>query len=56
MNILGWTMFIISNVIVLGLVSYCFYQVLTIPKEHMHSPLDIDTKDLNDTDEEENGL
>lgn len=48
MQPLGWLIFIVSNTIVIALVVFCFYRVLTIPKEHMHAPLDIDTKDLHD--------
>ncbi|MGC9328207.1 MAG: hypothetical protein ACP5I1_11275 [Candidatus Hinthialibacter sp.] len=49
MQPLGWVIFIVSNVIVITLVVYCFYRVFTIPKEHMRAPLEIDTHD-----EEEN--
>lgn len=57
MNAYGWAMFIISNVVVLVLTGYCFYHVITLPKEHMHAPLDIDTHDLDSTGEdEEDGL
>ncbi len=52
MTALGWLIFIASNTLVIGLVTYCFYRVFSIPQEHMHSPLDIDTKDLNDEEEE----
>ena len=40
---LGLLLFILSNVVVLSLTGFCFYRVLTLPKEHMHSPIDIDT-------------
>lgn len=53
MTALGWVIFIFSNSVVLGLTTFCFYRVLTIPQEHMRSPLDIDTKDTDDEDEEE---
>ncbi len=59
MEPLGWIIFIVSNVIVLSLTGFCFYRVLAIPREHIHSPLDIDTKDLSaeELDEEnQNGL
>ncbi len=34
---------------VVSLITFCFYRVLSKPSaaEHMHAPLDIDTKDLN---------
>ncbi|MBD3267518.1 hypothetical protein GF373_12695 [bacterium] len=53
MEPLGWLIFIVSNLFVIGLVSFCFYRVLSLSEEHMHSPLDIDTKDLNENGEEE---
>jgi hypothetical protein len=52
MNIYGWIIFLISNIVVITLITFCFYQVLTIPQEHMHSPLNIDTHDLEDEDED----
>ena len=51
MNAFGWTIFIASNVVVLSLVICCFVRVLR-SGEHMHAPLDIDTHDLDDSDEE----
>ncbi len=51
MNIYGWILFIVSNVLVVSLAGYCFYNVLVIPTEHMHSPLDIDTRDLDEDKE-----
>jgi hypothetical protein len=51
MNIYGWILFIVSNFLVVSLACYCFYNVLVIPKEHMHSPLDIDTRDLDEDNE-----
>ncbi len=54
MTPLGWLIFILSNGFVILLVVYCFYRVLSLPQEHMHSPLDIDTKDLNDDENEDN--
>jgi len=53
MEPLGWVIFITSNVLVVGLTAYCFYRVLTIPREHMHAPLDIDTHDLDNGEENE---
>lgn len=47
MKPLGWVMMIGSIGFVLTLLSYCFYRVLSTPKttEHMHAPLEIDTRD-----------
>ncbi len=58
MQPIGWIIFIVSNAVILTLVTFCFYRVLTIPKEHMHAPLDIDTHDLEETpdDEEEEDI
>jgi len=35
---------------VLALAAFCLYRVLTTPKstEHMHAPLDIDTRDTQE--------
>lgn len=44
----GWIILIFSFSIVIGLNVFCFYRVLTLPKEHMHAPLEIDTQDLAD--------
>ena len=41
----GMDYFLFSNILVIALTGFCFYRVFTIPKEHMHAPLDIDTKD-----------
>ncbi|MBN2327843.1 MAG: hypothetical protein JXR73_11875 [Candidatus Omnitrophica bacterium] len=48
---IGWILFIVSNAIVISLVVFCFYRVFTIPKEHMHAPLDIDTHDMEEVQE-----
>ena len=47
MNTAGWIFMISSLVFVIGLVVFCFYRVFKAPQstEHMHAPLDIDTKD-----------
>ncbi len=50
MNIYGWIMFIVANAAVISLLVFCFSKVFSLEQEHMHSTLDIDTKD---TDEEE---
>lgn len=43
----GWVFMLCSVGFVLGLMLYCFRRVLTRPAaaEHMHAPLDIDTRD-----------
>lgn len=43
----GWIMMILSITAVTSLVTFCYYKVLTKPQstEHMHAPIDIDTKD-----------
>ena len=49
----GWAMMLVSISVVLGLVSYCLYRVLTLPPvemEDLHGPLDIDTRDRQDAD------
>jgi len=45
MTTLGWVFMLVSNTFVWGLVSWCFYKVLSTPSatEHMESTLDIDT-------------
>jgi hypothetical protein len=53
MEPLGWIIFIVSNAFVIGLVVFCFYRVLSLTEEHMHSPLDIDTRDKNEDKEED---
>jgi hypothetical protein len=49
MNAFGWTFMLLSNSFVLTLVSWCFFKVLTTPTavDNIHSPVDIDTRDLN---------
>ena len=49
MNAIGLFMMVLSYGVVLSLVVFCFYRVLTTPDvvEHEHAPLDIDTGDLN---------
>lgn len=43
----GWFVMLTSCGIVLGLVIFCYYRILTSPDtmNHMHAPLDIDTRD-----------
>jgi len=46
----GWIFMLASVGFVVGLISYCFWRVLTKPAtaEHMHAPLEIDTGDLDE--------
>ncbi len=53
MTIAGWIICLVSNIAVISLVVFCFYRVFSIPQEHMHSPLDIDTKDTHESEENE---
>ncbi|RJP34934.1 MAG: hypothetical protein C4527_01305 [Candidatus Omnitrophota bacterium] len=53
MTVIGWIIFLVSNAIVISLTTFCFYRVFSIPEEHMHATLDIDTKDLHDEEEDE---
>lgn len=55
MNLGGWIIFLVSNITVIALVVFCFYQVFSIPEEHMHGPLDIDTHDHDDNTDENPG-
>lgn len=43
----GWIFMIASIGFVVGLITFCFAKVLAQPSatEHMHGPLDIDTRD-----------
>lgn len=45
----GWLVMLLSVGFVLGLTVFCFYRVLRTPKsiEHMHAPLEIDTRDAD---------
>lgn len=47
MTLAGWILMLASVGFVLALTVYCFYRVLRTPapKEHLHAPLDIDTRD-----------
>ena len=47
MTLAGWIMMIASIGLVLALNAYCFTKVLRTPRseEHLHGPLDIDTRD-----------
>jgi len=46
----GWIFMVLSCGVVLALVAFCLYRVLTTPAstEHMHAPLDIDTRDTEE--------
>lgn len=54
MNITGWILFVTANVAVLSLIIFCFSKVFSVPKTHVHSTLEIDTKDTNDSEENQN--
>ena len=43
----GWIFMFFSNTFVVALLGYCFYRILMRPAstEHMHAPLEIDTRD-----------
>lgn len=45
----GWIFMLLSVGSVIVLTAWCFVKVLTMPKpeNHVHSPVDIDTRDLN---------
>lgn len=50
MTTAGWIFMISSITLVVGLVTFCFYRVLSQPEstdtaDTMHAPLDIDTHD-----------
>jgi hypothetical protein len=47
MNTLGWIMFLAANLAVIALLVFCFKKVFSLEQEHLHSTLDIDTKDTN---------
>jgi hypothetical protein len=48
MTLAGWIFMLSSMGVVMFLAGYCYYRVLSKPSstEHMHSPLDIDTGDI----------
>jgi hypothetical protein len=52
MTLSAWTIMIASVSMVLALVTYCLYRVLTLPpvevEEHLHGPPAIDTGDTRD--------
>lgn len=50
MTTAGWVFMLSSVTFVVALVSFCFYRVLKQPSstEHMHAPLDVDTRDRED--------
>ena len=47
MTVAGWCVMLVSLSFVLVLVTYCYWKVLQTPatRDHLHAPLDIDTKD-----------
>lgn len=50
MTTFGLVMMVSSYSIVLTLVTFCFYRVMTTPgsTEHQHAPIDIDTQDTDE--------
>lgn len=50
MTTYGWVLMFVSMGFVIGLFMFCFYRVLTTPKnkEHMPGPLDTDTGDTKE--------
>ena len=50
MNSGGWIIMIVAVGGVVGFFSWCMYKVITTREsaEHIHSPVDIDTKDRED--------
>lgn len=46
----GWFFMLCSLSLVIGLVSYCYWRILSKPSsaESMHAPLEIDTGDLDE--------
>ncbi len=49
MTTAGWIIMVLSVGTVTSLLAFCFYRVLCKPSstDHMHSPIDIDTHDLD---------
>lgn len=47
MTTIGWVIFITANLAVIALTAYCFKKVFSLEQEHLHSTLEIDTKDIN---------
>ncbi len=47
MTLAGWFVMILAIGGMTGLLSWCIYKVLSTPEstEHLHAPLDIDTRD-----------
>lgn len=47
MTVAGWIIMLCSIGFVVGLLTFCFYRVLSKPEaaDHRRAPLDIDTKD-----------
>ncbi|MCB0358611.1 MAG: hypothetical protein KDD44_03220 [Bdellovibrionales bacterium] len=50
MTIAGWIFMIGSLSFVIGLLTFCYWNVLRTPSsaDHMHAPLDIDTGDVEE--------
>lgn len=50
MTLGGWILLVVSCGTVISLAAWCFWKVLTLPNrpDDLHTPLDIDTRDLDD--------
>jgi len=44
MNVGGWIMFLVSWVVILALVVFCYNRIMSAKHPHMHAPMDIDTE------------
>jgi hypothetical protein len=49
MTRVGWMLMILSCGSVVGLTVFCYWRVLRTPRpeEHLHAPLEIDTRDVD---------
>lgn len=45
MSIGGWIMIILSWVVILTLVIFCYGRIFSLRKTHMRAPLEIDTEE-----------
>lgn len=45
MSIGGWIMLIVSWVVILSLVIYCYKSIITARHPHLKAPLEIDTEE-----------
>lgn len=51
LSVAGWLTMVASVGVVLALCAFCVYRALREPhpEQHMHAPLDIDTRDLDES-------